>query len=89
MISAEFNPTGRTHLHREPGSAGSLYAAIGRRIKARRKALGWTQRDLAEKTGIAPNFISETENGHRGMQVRTLVTFAKALGVRTDHLIGE
>jgi transcriptional regulator with XRE-family HTH domain len=59
------------------------------RIKAHRKALRWTQRDLAEKTGLAHNFISETENGHRGMQVRTLVTFARALKVRTDFLIGE
>jgi transcriptional regulator with XRE-family HTH domain len=88
MISG-LDPTGKAHTHREPGSAGPLHAEIGRRIKARRKALGWTQRDLAEKTGIAPNFISEIENGHRGMQVRTLVTFARALMVRTDRLIGE
>lgn len=36
---------------------------IANSIKRRREALGWTQEDLAKRTGIAQNKISNFENG--------------------------
>jgi transcriptional regulator with XRE-family HTH domain len=32
-------------------------------IKAARAVLGWSTRDLAERTGVAPNTVSRFENG--------------------------
>jgi transcriptional regulator with XRE-family HTH domain len=88
MISG-LDQTGRTHVRRKAGGAGPLATAIGARIKARRKALEWTQRDLSRESGIPHNYISDVENGQRLMSVGTLVRFAGALQVKAGLLIGE
>ncbi|MFV5475234.1 helix-turn-helix domain-containing protein [Acinetobacter baumannii] len=37
---------------------------IGKEIRLARKALGYTQKNLSEKTNVNKTTISETENGH-------------------------
>lgn len=54
---------------------------IGSRIKSRRLTLGLTQRDLAHAAGLSVSFISDTENGKRGVSVSSLVALASALRV--------
>jgi len=47
----------------------AYYVAIqdmGRRVRERRKALGLTQEDLAERTGLSRNQIQNVENGRSG-----------------------
>ena len=39
------------------------YAAIGGRLQARRKELGITQEDAAERAGITVVYLSKIENG--------------------------
>ena len=39
------------------------YAAIGGRLQARRKELGITQEDAAERVGITVAYLSKIENG--------------------------
>lgn len=39
------------------------YAAIGGRLQARRKELGITQEDAAERVGITVVYLSKIENG--------------------------
>lgn len=54
------------------------YKKIGLRIMQRRKEMRMKQHELAEKTGLSNNHISNIENGH---SVPSLETFAKICGV--------
>lgn len=45
---------------------------MGRRIRRARKALGWTQEDLGDATGIDQTRISVFERGRKSMHLRTL-----------------
>lgn len=47
---------------------------------ALRKAQGWTQAQLAEATGIAPNYVCLIETGQRKVPVWTAKKIAAALG---------
>lgn len=58
-------------------------------IKALRKARGWRQEDLAEKTGLSVSIISAYEKGTRSFTYKTLAPIAKALGVDVADLISR
>lgn len=47
-----------------------------------RKAAGLTQKDLAERTGIAQADISRLENGSANPSLRTLQRLAEGMGMR-------
>ncbi len=47
-----------------------------------RKASGLTQKDLAERTGIAQADISKLENGNANPSLRTLQRLADGMGMR-------
>jgi transcriptional regulator with XRE-family HTH domain len=61
---------------------------IGERIKKIRKEKGFTQVELAQKTGIAQNYISSYEIGRRKAQYDALANLALALNVSIDSLLG-
>lgn len=60
---------------------------IGKAIKARRDALGWTQKELSLRSGVAQGVISLIENGHRFPRPEPLEALALALGVVLDVTI--
>ena len=62
---------------------------IGNRITERRKGLGWTQEELAEKADLTPQFVSYAESGKRAMRPENLLKLAKVTGdiVEKDMLI--
>lgn len=60
---------------------------IGQRIIERRKKLGLTQEELAEKGDVTPQFVSYAELGKRGMRPENLVKISGALGVSADYLL--
>ena len=60
---------------------------IGQRITDRRKRLGWTQEELAEKGDLTPQFVSYAESGKRAMRPENLLKISSALGVSTDFLL--
>ena len=60
---------------------------IGQRITERRKKLGWTQEELAEKGELTPQFISYAESGKRAMRPENLLKISSALGVSADYLL--
>ncbi len=62
---------------------------INRRIRTRLKQLGYTQRQLANKTGITPAGISQIISGTRTPASKSLHKIAKGLNVSTDFLLGE
>lgn len=67
-----------------------LYDEIGQRIRTERKALGFTQTDLASCVGYErPTSISEIEAGKIQIPVHVLVAIADALGVSLACLLPE
>ena len=62
---------------------------IGTKVKKRREEIGFTQMELAKKSGMTQARISEVESGKRQQMTFTnLRALARALGVSADFLIG-
>lgn len=61
---------------------------MGKRIRAARKAKGWTLRELAAQTGevLSPSRISNYEQGLRLLKAPDATILAKVLGVTAPHL---
>jgi transcriptional regulator with XRE-family HTH domain len=57
----------------------SIDRAVGRRIEARRKALGLTQRQLGDAIGTTPQQLRKYELGHNRVSVSTLMAIARSL----------
>ncbi|MEI7850269.1 MAG: helix-turn-helix transcriptional regulator [Kiritimatiellales bacterium] len=62
-------------------------SAIGTRIKDRRLELKMTQDALCQKVDISKGFLSDLENGNRGVSATNLHNIAKALGVSLEFLM--
>jgi DNA-binding XRE family transcriptional regulator len=58
----------------------------GERIRARRKELGWTQAELATKSGQGLRTIADAESGRRTPRLGTLETIAQTLGLPLDAI---
>lgn len=56
-------------------------------MRAARLARGWTQEDLAERTGLASVQISRIERGKREIRLTTLVRLVDVLDVGADQLL--
>ncbi len=52
---------------------------LGQRIRERRKALGWTQEDLAAEAGIDRSYIGGVERGLRNLTFTVLCQLSSAL----------
>lgn len=57
---------------------------VGRNVHKARTAKGWTQEELAERSGFSQQYISGLEQGRRNPTIVTLYEFALTLGV--SHL---
>jgi SOS-response transcriptional repressor LexA len=62
---------------------------IGKRIREMRKARGWTQDELEERSGISRNFISLVENNRKGISVANIERIAEALGISISQLLRD
>lgn len=63
------------------------YFEIGQRIRKYRKALDFSQEELAEKVGISTTHMSHIETGNTKLSLSVLVSIATVLEVRTDDLL--
>jgi transcriptional regulator with XRE-family HTH domain len=63
------------------------YKRLGSRLKAARKAKGWTQQELAERCGLTPAFLSYLENGSRSGSLDSLLKLADALSLEPELLL--
>lgn len=59
---------------------------IGDQIRTKRKSLGLTQQELAEKVGLSRNYISELENNRYIPSVLTLTKLARVLKMNLNFL---
>lgn len=62
---------------------------MGKRIAQRRKELGWTQDQLAEKLGVTAQAVSKWENDQSCPDIATLPALADLLGLSVDELLGR
>ena len=64
-----------------------MTAKFAKAILARRKELGLTQEELAERVGTTKQVVSKYENGQRSPKVIMANAFADALGTTLDELL--
>ena len=64
------------------------HAAMGERIKAKRKELNLTQVQFANMAGVSTSFMGHIERGSRIASIETLYAICEALHVSSDYLIG-
>src|SRR5437868_12578438 len=60
---------------------GSLLSQIGNRVRTRRTSMGWTLREIAERSGVSSRFLSDLEAGKGNISVARLADVARALDV--------
>jgi transcriptional regulator with XRE-family HTH domain len=61
---------------------------FGREVRRRRGALGLTLEQLAERSGLTPNYIGTVENGRRDPSLSTVLALAKGLSLAPGELLG-
>jgi transcriptional regulator with XRE-family HTH domain len=67
----------------------ALELAIGARMRTRRRQLGLSQSELAEKLGVSFQQVQKYERGANRVAASTLVTASLALGTTVAWLVGE
>ncbi len=60
---------------------------ISSRIKARRKSLGYTQEELAEKINLSHSHYSKIESSISSPSLDTLIKISKILGMSLDSIV--
>lgn len=60
---------------------------IGQRIKQLRLLNDYTQAEFAEAIDISVNFLSEIENGKKGLSQDSLAKISQQLDTSTDYLL--
>lgn len=60
---------------------------VGSNVRAFRARRGWTQEQLAERSGFSQQYISGLEQGRRNPTVVSLYELAQALGVTPIELL--
>lgn len=54
---------------------------LGAHLRNVRKAKGWTQTELAGRSGLRQEYISRIESGHESVTIVTLLKLMGALGL--------
>ena len=66
-----------------------LLGQVGARLRAARKARGWTLDELARRASISASTLSRLESGKRQAGLELLVPLTRQLGIRVDDLIAD
>jgi transcriptional regulator with XRE-family HTH domain len=62
--------------------------AFGTTIRRKREGLGLTLEELAERSGLSPNYVGSVENGRRDPSLSTILALAKGFRVPAAELLG-
>lgn len=60
---------------------------FGANVRAARKARGWTQEELAYRSGLATVQISRIERGKREIRLTTLLRLVRSLEMPPEELL--
>lgn len=61
---------------------------LGKNISERRKSMGMTQEELADKLGVSPQAVSKWENNLSCPDIALLPEISKLFGISIDELLG-
>lgn len=62
---------------------------LGQKIKHRRKELGYTQTELADRMQVTQSYISQLEYDGFNPSTQMIISIAATLGVSIDYLLIE
>ena len=71
-----------------PAAPQQREETVGQRLARLRKERGFTQVELADKTGLIQVLVSDYERGKLRLNADTLIRFARALEVSADEILG-
>ena len=60
---------------------------IGNNIRNRRKEMGFSQEELAEKASLHRTYIGSVERGERNISIENIVSIARALNILPKELL--
>ena len=80
-------PNGVSHMNKR--SPTEMDHAVGKQIRALRRAAGMTLKDLGEAVGVSLVQFQRYETGASRVAASRLFAIGDALGVRVENLIGE
>lgn len=66
-----------------------LKMKFGERVRALRKEAGFSQEELADKSGLHRTYIGAVERGERNISLINIVNIAHALRVKPSDLLDE
>lgn len=78
---------GRIRILTKESQGEPIAWSIGQRIRAAREQKGWTQEDLANRTGIARANIARLESGRHAPKIETLRRVAASLKLDAASLL--
>ena len=64
-----------------------IYIGIGFNLMKQRRLKGWTQEQLAEKSGVSRSRISKMENGKENFNIESLFLIAQSLEIDFIELL--
>jgi len=62
---------------------------FGKNVREQRRAMGMTQEQLSERTGVSQGSISTIERDERVPKLPTAVALARGLETTVEELLGE
>jgi len=68
-------------------NSDKVLSQIGSRVRMRRTSMGWTLREIAERSGVSSRFLSDLEGGKGNISVARLANVARALDVSLASLM--
>src|ERR1700719_93033 len=68
-------------------AAATRHPSIASAIRARRRRLGFTLQELAEKSGLSAPFLSQVERDQAMPSITSLIAIAQALDVDIHYFI--
>jgi len=65
----------------------SLVERVAQNVKRLRVARGWTQQELANRIDVHRVYVTQIENGTRGVSLEILAQLAKVFRVKASALL--
>ncbi len=65
----------------------NINKSLGESVRKRRKTLGISQEELADRIGRDPRSIVAIETGNRNPTLKTLYKLCRALGIKSSDIL--
>ena len=66
-----------------------LQVRFGERLRQARLAVGLTQMDVSERSGVHEQYVSRVELGHKNLTLNTMVRLARSVGYSVSEMLHE